>query len=265
VVKAFAAHFQLVNLAEEEERVRVLHARADRARAGGEPTEETIAAAVRRLHAEGLAANEVQVLLDNLFIMPVFTAHPTEAKRRTVLTTLNRILDALHELDFHQPTPDEVAVAREDLREEIVSLLTIGSRPARRRATNRINDLRAIPWVFAWTQSRAELPGWYVLGTALKAWAGEQEPRWALLRTMYREWPFFKAVIDNAQVSMGKADMPIAEVYSGLADCEARVKVFPVMVLEFNRTTAAILRLTEQQESLGQEPWLQRAIRLRNP
>ena len=84
--------------------------------------DETIAAAVHRLHDEGLDAAEIQALLDNLFIMPVFTAHPTEAKRRTVLTKLNRILDALHELDFHLPTPAEVAAAREALREEIVAL-----------------------------------------------------------------------------------------------------------------------------------------------
>ena len=146
-----------------------------------------------------------------------------------------------------------------------IGRLNIGSRPARRRATNRINDLRAIPWVFAWTQSRAELPGWYALGTALLAWTGEDESRWALLRTMYREWPFFRAVIDNAQVSMGKADMRIAAVYAGLADCETCASVQPVLAEEFHRTAAAILRLTGQQELLDQAPWLQRAIRLRNP
>ena len=122
VVKSFAAYFQLVNLAEEEERVRVLRDRAGRAYARGEPMDETIAVAVSRLRDEGLDAAEVQSLLDHLFIMPVFTAHPTEAKRRTVLTKLNRIRDALHELDFHMLTPDEAATVRETLREEIVAL-----------------------------------------------------------------------------------------------------------------------------------------------
>jgi phosphoenolpyruvate carboxylase len=146
-----------------------------------------------------------------------------------------------------------------------IGRLNIGSRPARRRATRSITDLRAIPWVFAWTQSRAELPGWYALGAALLGWAAEDESRWALLRTMYDEWPFFRAVIDNAQVSMGKADMPIAEVYGGLADCETCAKVYPILAAEFARTTAAILRLTGQGQLLDQAPWLQRAIRLRNP
>jgi len=146
-----------------------------------------------------------------------------------------------------------------------IGRLNIGSRPARRRATRSITDLRAIPWVFAWTQSRTELPGWYALGTALLDWAAEDALRWALLRTMYGEWPFFRAVIDNAQVSMGKADMPIAEVYGGLADCETCAKIYPILAAEFERTTAAILRLTGQGQLLDQAPWLQRAIRLRNP
>lgn len=146
-----------------------------------------------------------------------------------------------------------------------IGRLNIGSRPARRRATAAISDLRAIPWVFAWTQSRAELPGWYALGSALAEWAREDEARWALLRTMYTEWPFFRAMIDNAQVSMGKADMPIAGVYGTLADCEACARVYLALAEEFERTAAAILRLTGQAELLDQAPWLQRAIRLRNP
>ncbi len=146
-----------------------------------------------------------------------------------------------------------------------IGRLNIGSRPARRRATESINDLRAIPWVFAWTQSRTELPGWYGLGAACTAWARADEERWALLATMYREWPFFRTMIDNAQVSMGKADMCIAGVYAGLADCDTCAAVFPGIEAEFVRTEAAILRLTGQRALLDQAPWLQRAIRLRNP
>ena len=146
-----------------------------------------------------------------------------------------------------------------------ISRLNIGSRPARRQATNNIDDLRAIPWVFAWTQCRAELPGWYAVGTALAAWAGEDEARWALLQTMYEEWPFFRNMIDNTQESMKKADMPIASVYGSLADCETCSKVFPLLEHEFDRTEAAILRLTGQCALLDQSPEMQRTIRLRNP
>ena len=122
VVKAFAAYFQLVNLAEEEERIRILRRRAHEAQTRGEPMGETIAAAVRLLREEGVAAEEMQALVGRLLVMPVFTAHPTEAKRRTVLTKLGRIASVLRQLDFASPTPDEEAALVELVREEVVSL-----------------------------------------------------------------------------------------------------------------------------------------------
>jgi len=96
-----------------------------------------------------------------------------------------------------------------------IGRLNIGSRPARRHATERIDDLRAIPWGFAWSQSRTGLPGWFGLGKALSSWAGSDPARWTALGAMYREWPFFRTTIDNAQVSLRQADMLIAGVYSG--------------------------------------------------
>ncbi len=122
VVKAFATYFKLVNLAEEQERVRVLRRREREAHAAGGSATETIAAAVRELRETGVSPSEVQALLDRLLIMPVFTAHPTEAKRRTILTKLARIADVLRGLDFESPTPEEERAAHEALREELVSL-----------------------------------------------------------------------------------------------------------------------------------------------
>ncbi len=122
VVKAFTGYFQLVNLAEEQERVRVLRERARRAHDRGAAMDETIAQAVHRLSGEGLDAAAVQTLLDALFIMPVFTAHPTEAKRRVVLTKLNHIAATLDRLDGPALTPAEEAAALATLREEILSL-----------------------------------------------------------------------------------------------------------------------------------------------
>ena len=123
IVKAFAAYFQLVNLAEEEERIRILRRRAREAHERGEPMGETIAAAVRRLRdGRHRAPGEMQALVSRLLVMPVFTAHPTEAKRRTVLTKLGRIADALHRLDFASPTPEEAEALMDLVREEVVSL-----------------------------------------------------------------------------------------------------------------------------------------------
>lgn len=163
---------------------------------------------------------------------------------------------------FHEATPiDEIG------------RLNIGSRPAKRKQTAGISDLRAIPWVFAWMQSRVTLPGWYGVGYALSNWADEEEERWQLLATMYREWPFFRTMINNSQMSMRKADMLIAELYANLTDeandrlpSEAtRRDIFSTLRHEFEQTEKAILRLTGQQQLLDNEAWLQRAIRLRNP
>ena len=148
---------------------------------------------------------------------------------------------------------------------EEIGRLNIGSRPTRRAVSDGLADLRAIPWVFAWTQSRVTLPGWYGLGTALAEWAGSDEGRWALLRTMYREWAFFKTLVDNAQLALRGADMLIARVYATLAEPADREAVFPRLREEFSRTEAALCRLTGQGDLLDDAPWLQRSIRVRNP
>ena len=148
---------------------------------------------------------------------------------------------------------------------DAISQLNLGSRPARRAGGAGIEDLRAIPWVFAWTQSRVTLPGWYGIGAAVAGWAGTHVERLELLATMYREWLFFRTVMDNAQMSMRKADMRIAELYASLAGEEVRAAVFPRLREEFERTESALLRLTGQRDLLDREPWLQRSIRVRNP
>jgi phosphoenolpyruvate carboxylase len=148
---------------------------------------------------------------------------------------------------------------------EEIGRLNIGSRPTRRSVSAGLADLRAIPWVFAWTQSRVVLPGWYGLGSALEGWASANEARWALLAAMYREWAFFKTLVDNAQLALRGADALIARVYATLAAPADREAVFPLLREEYRRTEAALCRLTEQRDLLDEAPWLQRSIRVRNP
>lgn len=150
-----------------------------------------------------------------------------------------------------------------------IDMLNIGSRPARRKQTKAIDDLRAIPWVFAWTQSRVNLPSWYGVGTGLESWLNggdaQREERLAQLATMYREWPFFRAIIDNVQVGMGKSDMDIASLYANLTSEEVRTAVFDDIADEFERTRQMVLAVTDNRDLLDNEPWLQRSIRVRNP
>jgi phosphoenolpyruvate carboxylase len=157
---------------------------------------------------------------------------------------------------FRQATPiDEVA----DLR--------IGSRPAKRQGGGRIQDLRAIPWVFSWTQSRHGIPGWFGLGTALEGESGRGGERGrARLAAMYREWPFFRSLLDNAQMSLGKSDLAVARLHDGLAEPpELRARVFGVVEAEWRRTAAAVLSVTGQPAIMAGSPVLRESIRLRNP
>jgi phosphoenolpyruvate carboxylase len=157
---------------------------------------------------------------------------------------------------FRQATPiDEVAHLR------------IGSRPARRQGGGRIQELRAIPWVFSWTQSRHGIPGWFGLGTALeRERAREGGGGHAGLAAMYRDWPFFRSLVDNAQISLGKSDLAVARLYDGLAEpAGLRARVFARIAEEWRLTEDGILAVTGQPAILSGSPVLRRSIRLRNP
>ncbi len=144
--------------------------------------------------------------------------------------------------------------------------LPIGSRPARRRGERSLDDLRAIPWVFAWTQSRCMIPAWYGLGAALAEIKYEDRRAWQAACDMYRQWPFFQATIDNASLALAKADMVVAQHYSELDDDEdARRRIWQRIAAEYDRSRQAILDLTGGRELLGGIPWFQRSIEARNP
>ena len=144
--------------------------------------------------------------------------------------------------------------------------LNIGSRPPKRTASDRIEDLRAIPWVFSWMQSRHTLPGWYGVGAALTAYAGLSPEHLGRLRQMYQEWPFFTTTIDNAQMSLAKADMEIAARYAALVtDDTIRDRIFGAVCREYEKSIEIISRITGFDALLDNQPVLQKSIRLRNP
>jgi phosphoenolpyruvate carboxylase len=144
-----------------------------------------------------------------------------------------------------------------------VARLNIGSRPSSRGSVDDIRKIRAIPWVFSWTQSRMNLPGWYGLGTALDEYIARAPNGIDDLRKVYRGWPFFQSVIDNAQISLATADMRIAERYADLGGEGAR-EVFRRIEVEYDRTVRTILQVTMQRELL-EGSLLARSIQLRNP
>ena len=148
-----------------------------------------------------------------------------------------------------------------------IGQLNIGSRPSHRRATKTLDDLRAIPWVFAWTQSRANVPSWYGVGTGFKAWldAGDQVEQMATLKVMYRDWAFFRTMLDNVHLGMGRADMAIASLYAELAEPEHAEAIFGDIEAEFELSRELLLQVTGTEKVLDTEPWLQQSIKVRNP
>jgi len=180
--------------------------------------------------------------------MAAMSAHSTEVYRALV-----------HDPEFltfwQQATPiDEIGE------------LKLGSRPSYRKAGPRtLADLRAIPWVFSWMQSRFNLPGWFGLGSALEQHAA-RDGGLEQLRTMYREWLFFRLLIDNTQLTLGKADLGIARVYAGLVeDATLRERIFERIAAEFRRTEKWVLAVAGQNHLLGGEPVLANSIKQRNP
>ena len=145
---------------------------------------------------------------------------------------------------------------------DVIERMRIGSRPSSRRSQSGIADLRAIPWVFAWTQSRLTLPGWYGLGTGL-ARAIEQFGQEAFSE-MFREWFFFRSLIADAEMVLAKSDLGIAKVYSQLSG-DLHDQFFPTILAEFKLTRDTILDYSEHESILEGDITLQRAIMLRNP
>ncbi|CAN7218986.1 phosphoenolpyruvate carboxylase [Pseudoduganella sp. LjRoot289] len=151
-----------------------------------------------------------------------------------------------------------------------IAELNLGSRPASRKSTRRIEDLRAIPWGFSWGQCRLLLPGWYGFGSAIGAWIadgeaeGQHEQRLAQLREMYQHWPFFATLLSNMDMVLAKTDLAIASRYSLLVqDAELRARIFRRITEEHASTLACLESITGATERLAGNPLLARSIQNR--
>ena len=151
-----------------------------------------------------------------------------------------------------------------------IGSLNIGSRPSSRKPTQSISDLRAIPWVLAWSQSRVMLPGWYGTGMAFEQWIGagpeSEDDRLGVLHELYQRWPFFRSVLSNMAQVLAKSDLGLAARYAELVDDESlRSRVFDKIVDEHHRTIAMYKRITGQEDLLADNPALARSVFNRFP
>ena len=192
--------------------------------------------------------------------------------------TLSRTsMAAYRALVYETPGFTEYFFGSTPIRE--ITELNIGSRPASRKATLRIEDLRAIPWSFSWGQCRLTLPGWYGFGIAVhdflhapRAEAGDglargpDPERLALLRKMYRQWPFFRVLLSNVDMVLAKSDLALASRYAELvADKRLRQRIFATIEAEWHLTVEALQLVTGEKQRLATNPALQRSIRHRFP
>jgi len=208
--------------------------------------------------------NLEQMLHAQLYARHDAIEHPTDTVPEEWYTAMETAAEAGREayrdlLDtegfveyFEQATPVRV-----------IGDLNIGSRPASRSDERSVEDLRAIPWVFSWTQTRCIIPGWYSLSAGFEAYledGGDLET----LREMYDEWPFFRTMLDNAALALARTELGVAEEYADLADPELRERFFPRMRAEYEATCELVLSITGR-DHLADRGWLRNHLKRRNP
>lgn len=196
--------------------------------------------------------------------------HPTKTAPKAFLDAAAAISEASFQayrgLVYGTPGFTDYFFAATPIRE--IAELNIGSRPASRKATRAIEDLRAIPWSFSWGQCRMALPGWCGFGSAIEAFLseGDRAERTALLQRMHRQWPFFRTLLSNLDMVLAKSDLRIAARYVDLVeDKKVAKRIFGLLKAEWQRANAALLLITGQTEALQGNPALARSIAHRFP
>ena len=198
---------------------------------------------------------------------------PTKQASKAFLDAAAQIsqssMDAYRGLVYETPGFAEYFFDATPIRE--IAKLNIGSRPASRKASQKIEDLRAIPWGFSWGQCRLTLPGWYGFGSAVQAFlnqpkAADKKAALSLLQKMYKEWPFFRTLLSNMDMALAKSDLALASRYSELVpDVKLRKKIFGAIETEWNKTVDALNLVTGEKVRLAKNPALARSIRNRFP
>ncbi len=283
----FRAHRELHRVAREcGVTLRLFHGRGGTVGRGGGPTHRAISAQPAGAFEGGIRVTEQGEVLNWKYADPVLAERNLELMVAASLGALappdgpGPEREARWEEAMEVMSADAFAFYRERIAENPDVLpyfqqatpvgelehARIGSRPARRGESRGLEDLRAIPWVFGWMQSRHVLPAWFGVGWALERFAEEAPANGELLREMVERFPLFEDLVRNVEMGMAKADLSIARRYAALVPDEAlRERVFRMVEEEFERTRSAILRVTGQTLLLEGNPVLARSIRLRNP
>ncbi|HET9848475.1 MAG TPA: phosphoenolpyruvate carboxylase, partial [Candidatus Dormibacteraeota bacterium] len=271
-------------LAQHGRTLRIFHGRGGTVGRGGGPTHEAILAQPATARDPKIKITEQGEVIHRKYARPETARHNLSlvlgamlehslipAQARQVKPAWREAMDAMAEESrtrfrsmVYEDAGFQAYFEQASPIEEIAQLNT-GSRPVSRGGTLAIEDLRAIPWVFAWMQNRHLLPAWYGVGSAFQEYASRPGGL-ECLRDMYRNWLFFRSLVDNLQMVLVKADMRIARHYSTLVrDEPERERLFSAIESEFDRTHRSVLDITEQQSVLERQPQLLASLRLRDP
>lgn len=276
----YKAHHSLHQAARESGvKLRIFHGRGGTVGRGGGPTHSAILAQPAGDFSGRIRITEQGEVLNWKYSDPLLAEWNLEVMTAASLRALLRPDDSHENPEWHAAMDEMSADAFSFYREHIadnpellqyfeaatpvneLEFARAGSRPARRSASRSLDDLRAIPWVFGWMQSRHALPAWFGVGHAF-----EKFNRPALLQQMLAEFPIFLDMVRNVELAMAKADFSIAKLYSNLVpDAGVRERVYGLLAEEFYRTRQQLLALKQQTELLERNPVLARSIRLRNP
>jgi phosphoenolpyruvate carboxylase len=283
----YKAHRELHRAAQENGvKLRLFHGRGGTVGRGGGPTHSAILAQPPGCFSGQIRVTEQGEVLNWKYADPVLAEWNLELMIAASLEAFTRPGEALSaypaawEEAIEEMSQEAFRVYRSEIAEnpEVLEYFEqatpvneldsarIGSRPARRTKGRRLEDLRAIPWVFGWMQSRHAVPAWFGVGHALEKFAGNGPGHEQLLRQIARGFPMFSDLLRNVELGMAKADLGIAREYSSLVkDAALRKRVFSMLEAEFLRSRQMILRVTGQRELLARNRVLARSIRLRNP
>ena len=270
--------------AESNTRMTLFHGRGGSLGRGGGPTNRAILAQPTESVRGRIRITEQGEVVSSRYSVPAIARRHLEQVLHAVLCTTGKRPEFEGLSDWSEAMDQLSTVAWKKYRSLIdhpdflnyfqtatpidqIDQLNIGSRPSHRRVTRTLDDLRAIPWVFAWTQSRANVPSWYGIGTAFSDWLGDDADgsRLKMLQAMNKEWPFFRTMLSNVHLGMGRADMEIAGMYAKLADPKVADAIFSDIKSEFELSREMLMKVTGTDEILATEPWLQHSIKVRNP
>ncbi len=287
----YRAELKLVEVFKAYEiKLRLFHGRGGTVGRGGGPSYEAILAqpagsvngALRVTEQGEIIASKYsdpELGRRNLETLVAATIEATllpETKERESVPRFYEVMDELAALAFTAyrelvyETPEFLPYFRAATPIAEIADLNIGSRPASRKSSQRIEDLRAIPWVFSWGQCRLTLPGWYGFGAAVDAWLASdpalRAQRLATLRDMHDQWPFFRSMLSNMSMVLAKTDLAIASRYADLVpDAAVRDAIYPRLANEHRRTMRCLLEITRRENLLDDNPTLARSIRNRFP